>query len=382
MSDGEQDQKRHGARVATLESAPPERIADEASDSEQELGLLERLQSLRQRRQFRVAQSYALPLALVSFISVICMINHFSGHDWGDDFALYLRQAKALAIGNVGEVISDNRFTVENSGWSTFSPVAYPWGWPLLIAPLYALFGINYEVLKIVEVVAFCLFLLTFFSLVRRRAGYLAATLLVLLIGLSPIYIAGTDSVLSDMPYLSFVGVSLWWMDRCRRQGLDGGVSRRQLVIMGLLVAYSFNVRREGIILLCAFAALHLSMLVGPAMRRRSVKLLGEQDWRKASIPYVTFGLAVVTFHLLLPTMLVQRIPGTGLHNVMTRLAYYQDILAQQIGLEKPGLSMELLGSEFLAERALLCLVTLAMVGLVLRDFATGGRKTSDLPYS
>lgn len=182
------------------------------------------------------------------------------------------------------------------------------------------MFGINYEVLKIVEVLALCLFLLSLFSVVRRRAGRLAATVLVLVIGLSPIYISGTDTALSDTPFLAFVGVSLWWMDRCRMQGLTGSVGRRQFVVMGLLIAYSFNVRREGIILLFAFVALHLATLVGPAIRSRSAGVLREMDWRKASVPYVTFGLAVVTFHLLLPTMVFQRIPGTGFENVATRL--------------------------------------------------------------
>jgi hypothetical protein len=202
-------------------------------------------------------------------------------------------------------------------------------------------------VFKFLGVVLFCLFLLAFFAIVRRRAGGLAATLLVLLIGLSPIYIGGTDTVLSDIPYLCFVGVTLWWMDRCRLGGgLRAPSSRAQFVIMGLLLAFSFNIRREGIFLLFAFAALHLSALAAPAEGSRWVNVLREVDWRKASVPYATFGLAVVAFHLLLPTMLAQRIPGTGFGNVPARLDYYQGILAEQVGLQNPGSPVQLFGSE------------------------------------
>ncbi|MBA2437129.1 MAG: hypothetical protein H0V52_02115 [Acidimicrobiia bacterium] len=306
-------------------------------------------------------------MALVTFVGVICLINHFSGHDWGDDFALYMRQTRALTVGNIGEVISDNRFSVDNSGWHTFSPYSYPWGWPLLIAPVYALFGLNYALFKVVEVIAFCVFLLTFFALMKQRTSSLVATLLSLLIGLSPIYIGGTGTVLSDIPYLCFAGLSLWWMGQCRLKGFLDGRGRNQLIIMGLLLAFTYNVRREGITLLFAFLALHAVVVCGPAVRTRSMARLREVNWRKASVPYTTFVGAVIIFHLLLPTVLLPSAPGTGLQNVAARLTFYKDILAQQIGLQDPGSPIMLLGSELAGQRALLLLVSLAILGLVLR---------------
>ncbi len=318
------------------------------------------------RRQRLVLRSDALPLTIAVFVGVIATINHFSGHDWGDDFALYMRQAKALTIGNIGEVISDNRFTVDNSGWNTFSPYSYPWGWPLLVAPFYAVVGLNYEVFKLLEVAALCIFLLAFFAIVKRRAGSLPATVLTLLIGLSPLYIGGTDTVLSDIPYLCFVGVSLWWMDRCRLKGIFSA-GTRHLVILGLLLAYTYNVRREGIILLLALAALHVVTVAGMVVRTGSSRLMGQAERKALLLPYGTFLGAVVTFHLLLPTVLLPRAPGAGLQNVSTRITYYRDALAEQIGLRDPGSPMELFGSEEAAENALLLLIGLAAIGVVGR---------------
>ena len=341
--------------------------SDLASESKSPAGLMAHLETLRASGPHLRAGEFVLPVALVFLLGVIALINHFSGHDWGDDFALYMRQTQALTIGNIGEVISDNRFSVENSGWNTFSPYSYPWGWPLLIAPLYALFGLNYEVFKFVEVITFCVFLFTFFILVRRRAGSIAATLLTLLFGLSPIYIGGTGTVLSDIPYLGFVGLSLWWMDRCRIRGLLEGASRNQLIIMGLLLAYTYNVRREGITLVFALAALHIAALVRLSPKTSSVNVFRDVDWKRVSIPYVSFFVAVVVFHLLLPTVLLPSAPGTGLQNVSNRVDYYRDILAQQIGLQRPGSPIELLGSESAGHRALFYLVVLGAIGLVAR---------------
>ena len=122
------------------------------------------------------AHRFTIPLLLAVAIGLISLVNHFQGVDWGDDFALYMRQAKAIAIGNIGEVLSDNRFTVDNSGWHSFSPYIYPWGWPLIVSPFYALLGLNYEVVKFLQVIALCTFLACFYSLTRPRVGTRGAT--------------------------------------------------------------------------------------------------------------------------------------------------------------------------------------------------------------
>jgi hypothetical protein len=71
-------------------------------------------------------------LGLVTAASAVAaVLLHRHGHDIGDDFALYLRQARSLFDGDVADVVSDYRFSVLSST-GAFSPYAYPWGWPLL----------------------------------------------------------------------------------------------------------------------------------------------------------------------------------------------------------------------------------------------------------
>ena len=122
--------------------------------------------------------------------------------------------------------LADNRFTVDNSSWSTFSPYSYPWGFPLLLAPLVAWRGIDYDFLKIIEAAFFAGFLFVFAQILRRRVNEITTATLVLLIGLSVPYVGWTDTVLSEFPYLFALALTLWWLDRCRERSLLGGRSR------------------------------------------------------------------------------------------------------------------------------------------------------------
>lgn len=341
--------------VQADESSPPLR-------SSSRLGILSSF-SLR-----AAAHPATIPLLLAIAIGLISSINHFQGVDWGDDFALYMRQAKAIAIGNIGEVLADNRFVVDNSGWHTFSPYSYPWGWPLIVSPVYAVLGLNYEAVKLLEVIALCTFVACYYALTRRRLGAGGALLLTLVVGLSPAYVGWTDTALSDLPYLAFVGVSLWWMDRCRARGLLGEAGTGSLVILGLLIAYAFNIRREGVVLLVSLAALHLVLIVNEGAELRSLSALRRLRWKKILTPYITFFASVVTFHLLLPTVMWPRPVGAGLHNLPERLAYFREVLAEQIGINDPGETpMSLLNSEYLGNLTISLLAALAVAGMILR---------------
>ena len=90
-----------------------------------------------------------------SVLVVFCLFLLRPGHDWGDDFSLYINQARALVKGEVQEVYRQNQFTVDNSAWQSFSPYTYGWGFPLLLAPLYALFGLSFAAFKLLEVVLY-----------------------------------------------------------------------------------------------------------------------------------------------------------------------------------------------------------------------------------
>src|SRR5687767_4240985 len=65
-----------------------------------------------------------------------------SGHAWGDDFAMYIRHAINLSNGTP----YDETGVIRNP-WNFLGPVAYPPVFPLLLAPVYKLWGVRLTVM-------------------------------------------------------------------------------------------------------------------------------------------------------------------------------------------------------------------------------------------
>lgn len=298
---------------------------------------------------------------LVALIATLCLINQRPGHDWGDDFALYLRQSQALVEGNVGQVLSTTRITVEESSGHSFSPYSYPWGAPLLLSPVVGLWGLDFQKLKVLETLFFAGALLIFFHLVARRVGEVGGLVMVGLIGFSVIYVGWTDTVLADFPYLFFVILSLWWMDRLRLRGLWVAGPTRPLVVMGLLLAFTFSIRREGAALFFALAATHAAVL----WRRGD----GEPTpLRRLAAPYVTAAGFLVLLQLVLPTVVFPRYDGGGLSQIRPNFIWFRDILAEHIGLKAQGVdTWSFLGSHDMALVVFIVFVVFAVLGILVR---------------
>lgn len=321
-----------------------------------------------------VVRRHLAVLVLVGVVFVICIVNQRPGHDWGDDFALYLNQSRALVEGDVGEVLAVNRFTVQESSWSTFSPYSYPWGTPMLLSPVVAIWGLDYPKLKLVETVFFAGFLLVFYLLVVRRVGQIGGLVLVSLIGFSVSFVGWTDVVLSEMPYLFFIVMSLWWLDRLGDRGAWEKGPLRQLVTLGLLIGFTFSIRREGMVLVLALAVAQGAYL-WRRRRREGEPPTPPIPWKRLSVPHATAAGFVIGLQLLLPSVLFQRYPETGLHRVVDNALWFRDILAEHIGLTGPGVSpWEYFGSNTLAVALFMLFIVFAVLGVVVRSLNHGSR--------
>ena len=84
---------------------------------------------------------------VITIMMSVGFINQ--GHDWGGDFSQYLAQTRAILNGTVEEQVAAGTYIAENSVVG-LCPDVYPWGYCLLLLPVYALFGMNFFVLKLV----------------------------------------------------------------------------------------------------------------------------------------------------------------------------------------------------------------------------------------
>ena len=264
---------------------------------------------------------------VVAAAAVLAVALHRNGHARGDDFALYLRQARSLFDGNIGEVVADNRFAVLNST-GAFSPYAYPWGLPLLLSPFVHLWDLDYARLKLVEVAAFCVWLVLIHGIVRRRVGRVLALAVTAAVATAPAFLSHTGQLLSEFPHAAAVAVVIWWLDRMRTRGPLVGAAVRDLVVLGVLVTIAYNFRREGIVLIGVIGVVQLVEL---AVYYRDERF-GRLPWRNLAIPYAAFAASAVGFQLLLPSMLFPD-NGDNAGYIDDRFGGYPRVLTQQIGL-------------------------------------------------
>lgn len=156
-----------------------------------------------------------LALLITILLSVLlgyCLLT--TGHDWGDDFSGYLLQARCIVEHHPRAFLDANHFMLENCS-SPPGPLAYPWGFPLLLSPVYAVWGLNLMALKSINLVCFALALFTAHALLAPRLrGPALGILLVALFAYNPILLRSMDDILSDIPFLFFSLLSLFFIDR------------------------------------------------------------------------------------------------------------------------------------------------------------------------
>src|SRR6266545_558519 len=125
-------------------------------------------------------------LSLIILISIVigaCTLTR--GHFWGDDFAWYILQAKSIVNGTTAEFMEQSTFTNYQST-THLGPLAYPWGYPLILTPVYAIKGINPLALKLPAVFFFAGFLVCLYFLMKDRLTQTESLLVVCLFAFNP----------------------------------------------------------------------------------------------------------------------------------------------------------------------------------------------------
>jgi hypothetical protein len=282
---------------------------------------------------------------VVAIAAALAIALHRRGMLQGDDFALYVRQAKSLLHGDMRDVVDDNRFAVVNSD-EGFSPIAYPWGFPILLSPFIALLDTGDDRLKLVEVGCFVVWLTLLHGIVRRRADRVVAFAVIAVLGTTFELLEHTDQLLSEFPYLALATATIWWYDRIIARTTLLDAPWRDLALLGVLASCAFNTRREGMVLIATVGLMQLGAIVAAARGAQ----LGDgprRAWKpalqRALVPHAAFLLVTAAFAVVLPSPLGSD-GGNALAHVPTRWREYPLILTNQIGLGRhPNLSLVIL---------------------------------------
>jgi hypothetical protein len=212
----------------------------------------------------------------------LCINN---GHNWGDDFALYIEQAKSILNSSEFSLYQLNKYAMQNSIY-TLGPYLYPYGFPLLLCPVYYFFGLNFTIMK-----GFCgLFLIMSIPLIYRlfRPYFPNAYFcffIIPFIAFHKEFITSSDNVQSDLPFLFFSLLTIVLMKK------SNGIANQ--FILGICIYFSYFIRDIGIMLIPTLFAYQIQVLF---INKNKVS-----NRLYFAIPYFVFAFLFAVLFIFLP---------------------------------------------------------------------------------
>jgi hypothetical protein len=215
-------------------------------------------------------------ILVVAFVQILTLRE---GHLWGGDFALFLLHAQNLVEGipyaATGYIPSPY-----------YGPPTYPPGFPLLIAPVYALFGMDIQAMKLVIVVSYAVALWFVYRLLAIEGGAKLALFVIAVLGLNPWFWDYKDELISDIPFFMFTAMALL----ATRWAHGADLSLRGRIGAGILLA---------ILIYLAYATRSIGLMLAPAAL--AFLILNRQPrFTLAATTALVFGLLFVAHEFLM----------------------------------------------------------------------------------
>ncbi|RLT87744.1 MULTISPECIES: hypothetical protein [unclassified Ketobacter] len=226
-------------------------------------------------------------LVIAVLIGIVYTLSFYPGQDWGGDYSQYIHHAANLIEGkhysDTGYIISDISEFV--------GPAAYPPVFPFLLAPVYAITGLDFEALKLVSLIPFCLALLLLPALFKAKVPFAYCSVIIVLVGANPFFWEYSNRVMSDFTFMLFTYLSLFLMQRNVDAQSGGnqttkGATACNGLLLGITMYLAFGSREIGIVL-------PLCILTYDLIWRRRLSLLTIISW-------LTFATLAYAQHTLL----------------------------------------------------------------------------------
>lgn len=191
-------------------------------------------------------------VALILVIGAVHVLALRPGHGWGGDFAQYVHHAKNLVE---GVPYADTGY-LYNPDYPQVGPPSYPPGTAMLLAPVYWARGLNLEAMKWVMIACLLLFLLAAYLGFRDQLSFGSAAALVALLGLNHFFLAETNQIRSDLPFLALLYLAILLVRRGEAAAGAGaqrtGQATRYYLAAGAVTYLAFATRVVGGLLIVA----------------------------------------------------------------------------------------------------------------------------------
>lgn len=236
----------------------------------------------------RNREKLILILTIIMTISTVLVIFCIKdGHNWGDDFSLYIAQAKSIINFSISDLYKLNKYAVQNSTCEIqFGPYLYPQGFPILLSPVYYCFGMNFFAMK-----GFCgIFLILSIPLIYQlfKEYFLNSFyIFFIIVGIAfhKEFITFSDNILSDIPFFFFSILTLLLMKKSN--------TILNQIILGVSICFSYFIRDIGIVLIPTLLTYQIQLFL---TEKRNIK-----NKIFYIIPYLIFASFFVSIFVFLP---------------------------------------------------------------------------------
>lgn len=239
-------------------------------------------------------------IAIAAFLFLpLLFIGTHTSHDWGDDFAQYIHQA-----GNIVNGISQSESGyIYNPLNTEIGAHAYPIGFPLLLAPIYAITGNN--ILAFTTFISLIYIILGLLMVSFYRRDFTPATALVLTFVFlyNPLLILFKGEVVSDIPFTALLLLNFLLYQKLKPGNL------MQMILLALVIGFMLAMRPAGITFVAAIVVEQLVLLY-----KRKV------NFRDFTIHTGIFTIIPILIYFIL-NILIFKIPSGG--SISDYLTYF-----------------------------------------------------------
>jgi Dolichyl-phosphate-mannose-protein mannosyltransferase len=185
-------------------------------------------------------------ILLVGGLLAFGFLNNYQ--NWGDDWAQYILQARAILDHSMSECVRQSAFMTRESAVVP-GPVAYAWGLPLLLAAEGSLFSFTLSVFKVFNVLIFLLLVVAVYRLARKFLDGNESLAAAAMFAFNPVVVHYCNHVLTELPFILSSVCAFLVMEW---RGAQDRFRVKPLLLTGALAFAAFTFRTNGILILPA----------------------------------------------------------------------------------------------------------------------------------
>jgi hypothetical protein len=267
---------------------------------------------------------------LIFLFLIYCIYSLFiffslsKGHDWGDDFAHYILQAKSLINGSEKSFVHGTELT-NSLSTVPHSPITTPWGFPLVLVPFIKIFALNLFGLKLVNFLVYSAFLWVLYIWCRFRLSKINSLFVFAFFAFNPTLIQFHNQILSDLLFLFCSTTSLYLMElfleRSDKKVLFG-------ILLGFFIFYASFTRPGGYLLLLALFFYQVSSLIQGIKNKQKLEFIKVFQQLVPCIIFLFFFLLQYFLLASQPETLKSVIDNLTNEKLIRNIRYYFWLLA------------------------------------------------------